>query len=52
MKATDISIEARLEEQTALLKEIKELLLRAEFEGISVFSKGYKGYSATADRES
>lgn len=37
MKATDISLEARLEEQTALLKEIKELLLSAEFEGVHVF---------------
>ncbi len=37
MKATDISLEARLEEQTALLKEIKKLLLSAEFEGVRVF---------------
>ncbi len=48
MKATDISIEARLEEQTVLLKEIKELLINAEFEGVRVFSKRY---FASSDKE-
>ncbi len=42
MKATDISLEARLEEQTALLKEIKKLLLSAEFEGVPVFFNAAK----------
>ncbi len=37
MKATDISSEARLEEQTALLKEIKELLLSIRSEGVPTY---------------